>query len=62
MDGLVAFLRMGGYASFVWPAFVVTVLVLAGLLIASRRSLRRAETTLAALRGDEAGTEAERSR
>lgn len=40
---------MGGYASFVWSAFGVTALVLAGLLILSWRSLKAREAELAAL-------------
>ena len=58
MDGLVKFLAMGGYAAYVWPALGLTVLVLAGLLIASARSAREREAELARLeaesgRGDE---------
>lgn len=58
MDGLGKFLEMGGYAAYVWPALGLTVLVLAGLLIASVKSARRREAELAQLeaesgRGDE---------
>jgi len=58
MDGLVKFLAMDGYAAYVWPALGLTVLVLAGLLIASARSAREREAELARLeaesgRGDE---------
>ncbi len=58
MDGLGKFLEMGGYAAYVWPALGLTVLVLAGLLVASVKSLRRREAELAQLeaesgRGDE---------
>lgn len=50
MDSLGAFLNMDGYGGFVWPAFAVTVLVMAALLIVSLRSLKSRESTLAALR------------
>ena len=58
MDGIAKFLEMGGYAAYVWPALGLTVVVLAGLLIASAKSARRREAELARLeaetgRGDE---------
>ncbi len=58
MDGLGKFLEMGGYAAYVWPALGLTVLVLAGLLVLSVKSVRRREAELARLeaesgRGDE---------
>ena len=58
MDGIVTFLEMGGYAAYVWPALGLTVLVLAGVLVASVKSARRHEAELARLeaelgRGDE---------
>ena len=58
MDGIGKFFAMGGYAAYVWPALGLTVLVLAGLLIASLKSARRREAELAAVeaesgRGDE---------
>ena len=58
MDGFSKFLEMGGYAAYVWPALGLSVLVLAGLLIASVKSARRREAELAQLeaeagRGDE---------
>ena len=58
MDGIATFLAMGGYAAYVWPALGLTVVVLAGLLIASAKSARRREAELAQLeaesaRGDE---------
>lgn len=58
MDGIGKFLEMGGYAAYVWPALGLTVLVLAGLLISSVKSVRRREAELArmeaeASRGDE---------
>jgi len=54
MEGLSAFLDMGGYGQFVWPAYGVVCVVLVGLMIESRRSLKSAEAALAALKpGDE---------
>lgn len=58
MEGLGKFLEMGGYAAYVWPALGLTVVVLAGLLILSAKSVRRREAELARLeaeagRGDE---------
>ncbi|MBP2229751.1 heme exporter protein CcmD [Azospirillum agricola] len=43
------FLSMGGYAAFVWPAYAIAALVLLGLLLATWKGLRDAETTLKAL-------------
>jgi heme exporter protein CcmD len=39
---LVQFLDMGGYAAFVWPSYVVGLVVLIGNLVAARASHRRA--------------------
>ena len=49
MDEIRTFLAMGGYAVFVWPAFAVTALVLAWLVLDSLVRLRRAQAGLAAL-------------
>ena len=49
MDSLTSFLEMGGYARFVWPSFVVTLVVLGGLLIESVRALKVRQQRLAAL-------------
>ena len=46
MDAIHEFLTMGGYAAFVWPAFGITVMVMAGLLVASLRGLRQERRTL----------------
>jgi len=43
MGGLEAFLHMGGYAAFIWPAYGVAAAVLAGLLAASLRAMWAAE-------------------
>jgi heme exporter protein D len=42
-------LDMGGYAAYVWPSFIIAFVVLAVMVIASVRSLRKAERTLAEL-------------
>jgi heme exporter protein D len=48
------FLAMGGYAGFVWPAYLVAALVLAALAAASVMRLARARRTLARLEGEAA--------
>ncbi|HYL32490.1 MAG TPA: heme exporter protein CcmD [Stellaceae bacterium] len=40
------FFAMGGYARFVWPAYGVAVIVLAGLLAHSLIGYRRAQRAL----------------
>lgn len=59
------FLTMGGYGGYVWPAYAVTLLVLAALGVASVISLKQKQKTLELLqstvraarrRGDEGGT------
>ena len=42
-----AWLEMGGYAQFVWPAYIVSAVVLVGVLWASLRKLKTAEDALA---------------
>ena len=41
MESLRAFLDMGGYAVFVWPAFGITAVVMIGLLVISLIQLRQ---------------------
>ncbi|HUL05746.1 MAG TPA: heme exporter protein CcmD [Candidatus Acidoferrum sp.] len=48
-DVIQAYLAMGGYAAFVWPAYALAAVVLVGLLALSLRALRKAEAELAAL-------------
>jgi len=36
-----AFLDMGGYAAYVWPAYAVTLAVMVGNIIWARRALKR---------------------
>lgn len=49
MEKVQAFFHMGGYAAFVWPSLALTVVVMAGLLIATLRQLRRRQRRLAEL-------------
>lgn len=41
------FLAMGGYALYVWPAYAVALVVLAGIWLDGSRRRRRAERQLA---------------
>ncbi|MCE9648358.1 MAG: heme exporter protein CcmD [Parvibaculum sp.] len=43
---------MGGYAAFVWPAYAIVALVMAGLVVATLRDLARQKRLLAALDGE----------
>ena len=47
MAGLTGFLAMGGYAGFVWPAFGVVTLGMAGLLAQSLIARHRARAEIA---------------
>ena len=49
MTGLQEFLDMGGYAAFVWPCFGVTIALLIGLFVTSKKRLAQLETEVAAL-------------
>ena len=46
---------MGGYAYFVWPAYLIAGLILAVLMGVSLRDLRRQETALQILRSQRRG-------
>jgi len=61
MDRVSDFLAMGGYGGFVWPAFGLTALVLAWLLVASLRSLRANERLLGRMQAAGAGSRRARS-
>jgi heme exporter protein D len=52
MQRLSDFLAMGGYAAFVWPAYAVTIVVMAGLAVQSLRRYRRNQRALEALQRD----------
>jgi heme exporter protein D len=47
MDTIGRYFEMGGYAGFVWPAFALSAIVLAALLVHALRALRRSEAALA---------------
>ena len=44
------FFNMGGYAAYVWPAYGISTLVIAGLTFYVYRQLKAREKTLLALR------------
>jgi heme exporter protein D len=46
---MMEFLAMGGYARFVWPAYGVALLVLAGMAVISLRAWRRQRRLWSAL-------------
>ena len=50
------FLAMGGYAVFVWPAYVISVLVLGAAVVLSLQGHARARRSVRRL--EEEGTEA----
>jgi heme exporter protein D len=52
VETLARFFAMGGYGGFIWPAFGVTVLVMAALLIQSLCSLHERQSTLSALQAE----------
>ena len=47
-----AFLAMGGYAGFVWPAYGIAFAVLGGLAVVSWRRYRESVLTLERLQQD----------
>jgi heme exporter protein D len=49
MTEISEFVAMGGHAGFIWPAWAIAVVVLAGLIIQSLQTLRAREAELAAL-------------
>ena len=49
MDTVREFLAMGGYAAFVWPAFVITIGLMVLLVARSYQAMAMSERTLAAL-------------
>jgi len=55
MTAVMEFLRMGGYAAYVWPAYGLTTLVMLGLLIGTVRGLRARRRELEALEGAAGG-------
>ena len=49
MASITTFLEMGGYGSYVWPAYGVALVVLVGLVIVTVRQLRLNERDVAAM-------------
>jgi heme exporter protein D len=49
VDDLAAFLAMGGYAAFVWPAYGTALTVLGGLTLYSWRRYRQSVVALVRL-------------
>ncbi|HBC55038.1 MAG TPA: heme exporter protein CcmD [Alphaproteobacteria bacterium] len=46
------FFAMGGFAAFVWPAWLTVIVLMAGIAVASLRGLRQAQATLDALESE----------
>jgi len=46
------FLDMGGYAAFIWSCFIVSAVLLVGLLVVSQRQSKSIEATLTALEAE----------
>ena len=44
MDSITEFLHMGGYAKFVWPAYIIALIGLGGVLWQSLASWKARET------------------
>jgi heme exporter protein CcmD len=42
MAGLVEYLDMGGYARYVWPAYIIVIAAIALNIFLARRALKRA--------------------
>jgi heme exporter protein D len=53
MQRLTDFLAMGCHTVFVWPAYGVTILVMAGLVVRSLRRYRRGQRELEMLQRDQ---------
>ncbi len=48
---MAAFLDLGGYAAYVWPAYLFTAAALIGLLVTTLRDLRSRESALRSRQG-----------
>ena len=49
---MASYFNMGGYADFIWPAYVIVAVVMVWLMVATRIDLSRQRKLLAALEGD----------
>ncbi|MDP6786839.1 MAG: heme exporter protein CcmD [Rhodospirillales bacterium] len=61
MDSITSFFHMGGYGAYVWPSFVITLVVLGALFAHSLSFLRAGETALKELQDEKAPAEDEAS-
>ena len=50
MDGLSAYFQMGGYAAFVWPAYVLGAAGIIGILVLSIKSWKAREAEFSKLK------------
>ena len=55
-DGLTQFLQMGGYGAFVWPAYGLALVLLAGAVLWSHRTWKHRERAFDALKRERRGT------
>ncbi len=46
MQKLTEVLAMGGYGSFIWPAYALACAVMTGICVLSLRALRKAQASL----------------
>jgi heme exporter protein CcmD len=42
MERFLEYLDMGGYARYVWPAYIIVIAAIAGNIFSARRALKRA--------------------
>jgi len=42
MNGLMEYLDMGGYARYVWPAYIIVLVAIGSNVVMARRALKRA--------------------
>ncbi|MEC9153763.1 MAG: heme exporter protein CcmD [Pseudomonadota bacterium] len=56
MDSVAEFFAMGGYAPYIWPAYLISAGILVTLLGLSIRDLNRNENTLKELRAERHGS------
>ena len=47
MNGLMEYLDMGGYARYVWPAYIIVLVAIGSNVVMARRALKRARETAA---------------
>ncbi len=59
MESLSEFFAMGGYAPYIWPAYLIAAVILVTLLGLSIRDLRRNEGVLKTLRAERRGAQAD---